>query len=172
MSGRTKLFLAGLGILIVVVLVLLSTYKVQEGEQAILLQFGEPRAVVNQWGTDEPGLRFKTPFVQNVEYFEKRVLDFDAPPEEMILSDQKRLVVDSFIRYRIVDPDSQGQIPRTLAYVEIDPQSEIEPAAFLGRFVGVRARGEHLLEGSVDPMVIYTAAEIVILEEVPDDEPQ
>ncbi len=104
MSGRTKLFLAGLGILIVVVLVLLSTYKVQEGEQAILLQFGEPRAVINQWGTDEPGLRFKTPFVQNVEYFEKRVLDFDAPPEEMILSDQKRLVVDSFIRYRIVDP--------------------------------------------------------------------
>ena len=75
-------------------------------------------------------------------------------------------------RYRIVAPDSKDTVPRTLAYVEIDPQSKIDPLAYLGRYVGVRARGRRLLEGSVDPVVVYTAAEIVVLEEVPENEPQ
>ena len=104
MSTRTKVFIAVAVVLVAIVLLLLSTYKVREDQQAILLQLGEPIKVVNQWGSDEPGLRFKTPFVQNIEYFEKRVLDFNAPAAEMILGDQKRLVVDTFIRYRIVDP--------------------------------------------------------------------
>ena len=104
MSTRTKFIIGIAVILVAIVLILISTYKVREDQQAILLQLGEPINVVNQWGTDEPGLRFKTPFVQNVEYFEKRVLDFNAPAEEMILGDQKRLVVDAFIRYRIIDP--------------------------------------------------------------------
>lgn len=104
MSQRTIFIVVGVAILVAIILVLLSTYKVQEGEQAILLQFGEPRVVVNRVGTQEPGLRFKTPFVQNVEYFDKRVLDLDAPPEEIILGDQKRLVVDAYIRYRINNP--------------------------------------------------------------------
>ena len=104
MSGRAKLLLLGVAIVVVIILVLSSTFKVKEYEQAILLQFGEPIKVVNGYGTREPGLYLKTPFVQNVESFEKRILDYDAPPEEMILGDQKRLVVDSFIRYRITDP--------------------------------------------------------------------
>ena len=104
MSTRVKFIIAAAVILVAIILILVSTYKVREDEQAILLQLGEPIKVVNQWGSDEPGLRFKTPFVQNVEYFEKRVLDFNAPAEEMILGDQKRLVVDAFIRYRIIDP--------------------------------------------------------------------
>ena len=104
MSTRLKFVIGGAVILVAIILILISTYKVREDQQAILLQLGEPIKVVNQWGTDEPGLRFKTPFVQNVEYFEKRVLDFNAPAEEMILGDQKRLVVDAFIRYRIIDP--------------------------------------------------------------------
>ncbi len=104
MSGRAKLLLLGVAIVVVIILVLSSTFKVNEYEQVILLQFGEPRKVVNGFGTQEPGLYLKTPFVQNVESFEKRILDYDAPPEEMILGDQKRLVVDSFIRYRITDP--------------------------------------------------------------------
>ncbi|MFP6690248.1 MAG: protease modulator HflC [Alphaproteobacteria bacterium] len=103
MSGRAKLLLLGVAIVVVIILVLSSTFKVNEYEQAILLQFGEPIKVVNGYGTQEPGLYLKTPFVQNVEVFEKRILDYDAPPEEMILGDQKRLVVDSFIRYRITD---------------------------------------------------------------------
>ena len=104
MSGRAKLLLLGVAIVVVIILVLSSTFKVKEYEQVILLQFGEPIKVVNGYGTQEPGLYLKTPFVQNVEVFEKRILDYDAPPEEMILGDQKRLVVDSFIRYRITDP--------------------------------------------------------------------
>ena len=103
MSGRAKLLLLGVAIVVVIILVLSSTFKVNEHEQVILLQFGEPIKVVNGYGTQEPGLYLKTPFVQNVESFEKRILDYDAPPEEMILGDQKRLVVDSFIRYRITD---------------------------------------------------------------------
>jgi|TARA_B100001245_G_C22818743_1_gene394083 membrane protease subunit HflC len=103
MSGRAKLLLLGVAIVVVIILALSSTFKVNEYEQVILLQFGEPRKVVNGYGTQEPGLYLKTPFVQNVETFEKRILDYDAPPEEMILGDQKRLVVDSFIRYRITD---------------------------------------------------------------------
>ena len=104
MSGRAKLLLLGVAIVVVIIVVLSSTFKVNEYEQVILLQFGEPIKVVNSYGKQEPGLYLKTPFVQNVETFEKRILDYDAPPEEMILGDQKRLVVDSFIRYRITDP--------------------------------------------------------------------
>ncbi len=104
MSGRAKLLLLGVAIVVVIILVLSSTFKVTEYQQAILLQFGEPREVVNATGTQQPGLYLKTPFVQNVEYFDKRILDYDAPAEEIILGDQKRLVVDTFIRYRITDP--------------------------------------------------------------------
>jgi membrane protease subunit HflC len=104
MSGRAKLLLFGVAIVVVIILALSSTFKVTEYQQAILLQFGEPRKVINASGTDEPGLYLKTPFVQNVEYFDKRILDYDAPAEEVILGDQKRLVVDAFIRYRITDP--------------------------------------------------------------------
>ncbi len=104
MSVRAKLLLIGVAIVVVIILVLSSTYKVKEYEQAILLQFGEPKKVINATDVREPGLYVKTPFVQNVEYFDKRILDFDAPAEEVILGDQKRLVVDSFIRYRITNP--------------------------------------------------------------------
>jgi|MDSW01.2.fsa_nt_gb membrane protease subunit HflC len=104
MSGRAKLVIVGIIFIVALIVVLSSTYKTTETEQAILLQFGEPLEVVNQWGEDEPGLRVKTPFVQNIEYFEKRIVDYDAPPEEIILGDKKRLVVDAFIRYRITDP--------------------------------------------------------------------
>jgi membrane protease subunit HflC len=84
---------------LVVVLLIGSVYTVHQSRQALILQFGNPVRVVQ-----EPGLGFKVPFIQQVEYFEKRVLDYDAPSVELILGDQKRLVVDAFTRYRIVDP--------------------------------------------------------------------
>jgi membrane protease subunit HflC len=99
MAGRVKLLIFGGLILVAIILVLASTFKVKEAQQGILLQFGDPRIVVK-----DPGLNFKTPFVQNVEYFDKRILEFDARSEEVILGDQKRLVVDAFLRYKIVDP--------------------------------------------------------------------
>ena len=76
-----------------------SYFYVDQRLQAIVLQFGEPIRVIK-----EPGIQFKIPFVQNVEYFDKRLLLFDNPVEEIISADKKRLIVDSFARYRIEDP--------------------------------------------------------------------
>ncbi|MDZ4789741.1 MAG: protease modulator HflC [Hyphomicrobiales bacterium] len=76
-----------------------SFYIVSQTQQAIVLQFGDPVKVVT-----DPGLKYKIPFVQNVEYFDKRILELDSQPQEVIASDQKRLVVDAFARYRIINP--------------------------------------------------------------------
>ena len=74
-------------------------FIVNETKQAIVLQFGEPRQVIT-----EPGLKFKIPFIQDAVFLDRRMLNLDPQPEEMILSDQKRIIVDSFARYRIIDP--------------------------------------------------------------------
>ncbi|HEY1797153.1 MAG TPA: protease modulator HflC [Stellaceae bacterium] len=76
-----------------------SLFIVEQTEQALVLQFGQPVRVVR-----DPGLYFKRPFIQNVISYDKRVLDFEPPHEEVIASDQKRLVADSYTRYRIDDP--------------------------------------------------------------------
>lgn len=76
-----------------------ALFVVKQTEQAIVLQFGEPKQVIQQ-----PGLHVKVPFVQNVEYYDKRLLDFYAETKELIAADQKRLRVDAFVRYHIVDP--------------------------------------------------------------------
>lgn len=76
-----------------------SMYTVHQVQQVLLLQFGEPVGVIK-----EPGLKFKIPFIQDVNYIDNRILDLDAPPEEIIASDQKRLVVDAFARFKVVDP--------------------------------------------------------------------
>ena len=64
-----------------------------------MLEFGKPKREIT-----DPGLHYKVPFIQNVEYFDKRILDIDTASQEVIASDQKRLVVDAFARYRITDP--------------------------------------------------------------------
>ncbi len=76
-----------------------SLFIVEQTEQALVLQFGQPVRVVR-----DPGLYFKRPFIQNVISYDKRVLDFEPPHEEVIVSDQKRLVADSYTRYKIDDP--------------------------------------------------------------------
>src|SRR3546814_13206591 len=63
------------------------------------MQFGEPKRVIS-----EPGLSWKIPLLQNVQYYEKRVLNLDPPTENILLTDQKRLIVDVFARYCIDDP--------------------------------------------------------------------
>lgn len=84
---------------IIAVVVLTGLFTVRETEQALVLQFGEPKRFV-----EEPGLHWKIPLVQNVEYFDKRILNLDVPEQEVIASDQKRLIVDAFARFRITDP--------------------------------------------------------------------
>ena len=76
-----------------------SVYIVSQPEQAIVLQFGEPIRLVK-----EPGLKFKVPFIQNVVVYDTRLLNLDPPAQEVVLNDKKRLDVDSFTRYKIVDP--------------------------------------------------------------------
>ena len=81
------------------VVAFLSVIIVKEVNQAIILQFGDPKRIITK-----PGLNFKIPFIQNVVYLDKRILNLDTPPEEVIASDQKRLIVDAFARFKIVDP--------------------------------------------------------------------
>ena len=76
-----------------------SIFIVQEINQAIVLQFGDPKKIVTK-----SGLNFKLPFIQNVAYLDKRVLNLDNPPEEVIAADQKRLIVDAIARFKITDP--------------------------------------------------------------------
>lgn len=74
-------------------------FIVHQTQTALVLEFGNPKRVITN-----PGLYFKTPFVQTVEFFDKRILDIDLASKEVIASDQKRLVVDAFARYKIIDP--------------------------------------------------------------------
>jgi len=76
-----------------------SIFIVKEVNQAIVLQFGDPKKIISK-----PGLNFKIPFIQNVVFLDKRILNLDTPPEEVIASDQKRLIVDAFARFQIIDP--------------------------------------------------------------------
>jgi membrane protease subunit HflC len=85
---------------VVMIVVFSSLFSVHQTEQALVLQWGEPKAVVT-----EPGLHVKLPWpFQNVLYVDKRVLNVDLSTEEVIAQDKKRLVVDAFARYRITDP--------------------------------------------------------------------
>lgn len=88
------------GILIALGILAYSTvFTVNETQQALVLQFGRVVDAVR-----EPGLHFKYPFVQNIVYMEKRILDLDAPPVEAVASDKKRIVVDAYARFKIEDP--------------------------------------------------------------------
>ena len=86
-------------IIAIFVVAFFSIFVVKEINQAIVLQFGDPKKIILK-----PGLNFKIPFIQNVVFLDKRILNLDAPPEEVIASDQKRLIVDAFARFQITDP--------------------------------------------------------------------
>lgn len=110
-------FVAGL----LAVAAYLTLFTVHQTQQALVLEFGKPKRLIT-----EPGLNWKIPFIQNVEFFDKRLLDLDSSPQEVIASDQKRLVVDAFARWRIADPllfyqsvgDERGARLRLGAFLE------------------------------------------------------
>jgi len=81
------------------VIAYLSFFTIKEINQAIVLQFGNPKRVLS-----DPGLKVKIPFIQNVVFLDRRILSLDPQPEEVIASDQKRLIVDAYARFKIVDP--------------------------------------------------------------------
>ena len=93
--------LAILGVIIVVIGAIASSslFIVEQTQQAIVLRLGKPQKTIQ-----DPGLNVKIPFIEEVVFYEKRVLDLDPPTERVILADQKRLDVDSYARFRIIDP--------------------------------------------------------------------
>ena len=99
MSGKKPLIL-GIIVLFLGVIAYQSIFTVHQTLQAVVLQFGAIKRVES-----DPGLKFKLPFIQNVAYLEKRVLNLDPQAETIVLADQRRLIVDAFVRYRITDPE-------------------------------------------------------------------
>jgi membrane protease subunit HflC len=90
---------AGVIAAVVLIVVLSCVYTIYPTDQVLLTQFGAPRAVIT-----EPGLHFKLPFLQYANFMPRQLLNLEAPSEEVIAEDKKRLVVDAFARWRIVDP--------------------------------------------------------------------
>ena len=86
-------------IFVIGLVVYLSLFTVKEINQAIVLQFGDPKKIVTT-----AGLQYKIPFIQNVVFLDRRILSLDPAPAEVIASDQKRLIVDAYARFKIVDP--------------------------------------------------------------------
>lgn len=97
--NRRTLAILGIIVLIAGIIAFSALFTVHQTQQALVLQFGEPKRVVR-----DSGLHAKLPFIQNVVFLDKRMLSYDGSGEEVIASDRKRLVVDSFLRYRIDDP--------------------------------------------------------------------
>jgi membrane protease subunit HflC len=114
-----NLWLAAGALLVILVLLSLSVVRVNETQQAIILQLGRPIATVNTYQPNErfgdtgAGLVLKLPFVQNVIFVDKRVRDLDMPQQTVLSTDQLRLVVDAFARFRITDPLRMYQTVRT-----------------------------------------------------------
>ena len=127
-----------------------SLYTVHQTEQALVLQFGKPVRVV-----DEPGLKFKTPFVQNVVIYDRRVLDLDPAAEEMIASDKKRIVADSYARYKITNPLKFFQTVGTEAALRLR----------LGRIINASMRS---VIGNYSLPALLTIERIKILAEIKD----
>ena len=76
-----------------------SLFTMNEKQQGLVLQFGDPKRVVKS-----AGLHFKIPLIQNVVRYDRRILEYDLPVEEVIAVDKKRMLIDSFTRFKIVDP--------------------------------------------------------------------
>jgi membrane protease subunit HflC len=116
MSDKLKIILS---VVLIAVLIVLanSVFILNQTEQAIVLQFGQPVREIK-----DAGLKFKVPFIQNVVFYDNRLLNLDPPAQEVVLNDKKRLDVDDFTRYRIVDPLKFYQTVRT----ETQARSKLE----------------------------------------------
>jgi membrane protease subunit HflC len=106
---RNPALLAALGFAVVVV-GMSSFYTVPETKQAVVLRLGKPARIVNEYdpkadlGDTGAGLAVKAPFIEDVKFVDKRIMDLDIDAQTVLSTDQLRLVVDAFARFRIVDP--------------------------------------------------------------------
>lgn len=125
MSNRGMGFFAALAVVFLVFSS--SVFMINQTQQAIVLQFGELRRVIQ-----DPGLKFKIPFIQDVIIYDKRVLDFDLPATDITLGDQKRVRVDTYTRYRISNPIQ--------FFKSVKPANELGTARRLEALVGSTVR--------------------------------
>ncbi|QMW24248.1 protease modulator HflC [Sandaracinobacteroides saxicola] len=138
MTLARNLWLVAGGLVLLLILASLMVVRVNETQQAIILQLGRPVSTVNTYSPNErfgetgAGLVLKLPFIQNVIMVDKRVLDLDMPQQTVLSTDQLRLVVDAFARFRIVDPLRMYQTVRT----------EDRVAEELARILSSRLRNE------------------------------
>src|SRR5438445_1399001 len=94
-----SLIVFSIPVLVLLMILFGSAFTVQQTEQTLVLEFGKLIRIIKQ-----PGLYVKIPFLQNIQIYDKRILDFDLEQIPATLGDQKRLIVNTFARYRIVDP--------------------------------------------------------------------
>jgi len=112
-------------VILVVIVLLTGIFTIDETEQAVILQFGKPVRTIT-----EPGLKFKIPYpIQDKISFEDRLLEYDSPPEEILSRDKKTLIVDNYVRWRIVEPlvflQSVQAIPTALSRLDDIIYSEL-----------------------------------------------
>ena len=118
----SKAFSGMLAVLAAIILIVVysALFTVNQNQQAIVLRFGEPIRIITS-----PGLQYKIPVMDSVVYIDKRILDLENPAQEVIASDQKRLVVDAFARYKVSDPlrfyQSLGSVERGQHYMATYP---------------------------------------------------
>jgi membrane protease subunit HflC len=144
--------LAIIGIIVIAlgVVGMSSVYTVHQTEQALILQFGKVVDVER-----DPGLKFKTPFVQNVVIYDRRVLDLDPPAEEMNAADKKRIVADAYARYKITDPLKFFQTVGTEATLRVR----------LGRIINASMRS---IIGNYSLPALLTIERVKIMAEIQD----
>jgi membrane protease subunit HflC len=142
MSARIPL-IAGIVLIVLGILAYSATFTVHQTQQAIVLQFGDPKEVVT-----EPGLHFKLPFIQNVAYVDKRILSVDPPSQEILLRGNLRIVVDAFVRYRITNPlrfiqavQTEEALERALAPIVNDAVRGVLGDVSLADVLSVRRAG-------------------------------
>lgn len=116
-----KIIIAIVLLVLIVILVAASLFTIDETEQAIIIQLGKFVRPVT-----DPGLHFKTPFVQSVRKFENRVLEYDAAAAPIITSDKKHLVIDNYARWKIIDPLKFYQTVRN----EFEAQGKLDDIVF------------------------------------------
>ncbi|TPE59102.1 protease modulator HflC [Sandaracinobacter neustonicus] len=119
MTSQRALLFGGIGLVALGILAAVAVVRVPEDKQAIILQFGRPEATVNtyqpnqRFGETGAGLVLKTPFFQNTVFVDKRIRSLDIAPQTVLSTDQLRLVVDAFARFRITNPVLMYQTVRT-----------------------------------------------------------
>jgi membrane protease subunit HflC len=146
-----SIFLGVVAVVIALIGINASAFTVNQYEAAIVLRLGELKHVIQT-----PGLNFKMPLVDNVVFLDKRVLNFDAPAQELLTADQKRVVISAFVRYQIVDPYTFYRVGRTTDNAE-------------GQIRSVLGSTLRTVIGNVAMQDILTPRRAVLMNQITDD---